>query len=224
MAEPTPVALAAAPIPTTAEIERAAAFVREEFVHDGEDPAAVLASGSARRRALDGALGELKEKAKHPSTEWRRSFSLLLGLERLLSVEEPRLKDGTVLSAHQVDALSGTLTALLAEAQRSAGAGGNGRGAAAAASPELLASAAILGLENGDGGGAQALADGDGGAAKSTRKGKAAEEEDGDRDREGEGDEDGESDAEDDEEDDDLDDEDDEDEDEDEEDDDEDDD
>jgi hypothetical protein len=206
MAEPTPVALAAAPIPTTAEIERAAAFVREEFVHDGEDPAAVLAQGSARRRALDGALGELKEKAKHPSTEWRRSFSLLLGLERLLSVEEPRLKDGTVLSAHQVDALSGTLTALLAEAQRSAGEGGNGRGAAAAASPELLASAAILGLENGDGGGAQALADGAGGAAKSTRKGKAAEEED--RDGEGEADEDGESDAEDDEEDEDLDDED----------------
>src|SRR5690606_9298063 len=33
--------------------------------------------------------------------------------------------DGTVLSAHQVDALSGTLTALLAEAQRN----GNGNGA-----------------------------------------------------------------------------------------------
>jgi ribonuclease E len=148
MAEPTPVALAAAPIPTTAEIERAESFVREAFVHDGELPDAVLAAGTARRRALDAALVELKGKAKHPSTEWRRSFSLLLGLERLLSVEDPRLKDGTVLSAHQVDALSGTLTALLAEAQRSVDAG-NGR-AAAAASPELLASAAILGLE-GDG-------------------------------------------------------------------------
>jgi ribonuclease E len=149
MAEPTPVALAAAPIPTTAEIERAESFVREAFVHDGEDAATVLAPGSARRRALDAALAELKGKAKHPSTEWRRSFSLLLGLERLLSVEDPRLKDGTVLSAHQVDALSGTLTALLAEAQRSVG-NGNGRAGAAAASPELLASAAILGLE-GDG-------------------------------------------------------------------------
>ena len=51
-----------------------------------------------------------------PSVEWRRRFSLLLGLERLLGEEEPRLVDGTVLSAHQVDALSGTLTALLAEA------------------------------------------------------------------------------------------------------------
>ena len=55
---------------------------------------------------------------QQPSIEWRRKFSLLLGLERLLSEEEPHLADGTVLSAHQVDALSGTLTALLAEAQR----------------------------------------------------------------------------------------------------------
>jgi ribonuclease E len=176
MAEPTPVALAAAPIPTTAEIERAESFVREAFVHDGELPDAVLAAGTARRRALDAALAELAAKAKHPSTEWRRSFSLLLGLERLLSVEEPRLKDGTVLSAHQVDALSGTLTALLAEAQRSAG-NGNGR-AAAAASPELLASAAILGLE-GDG---AAASDGDGrgaaGGARGDGRGAAGEGED----------------------------------------------
>ncbi|HEY7830619.1 MAG TPA: DEAD/DEAH box helicase family protein [Solirubrobacteraceae bacterium] len=166
MAEPTPVALAAAPIPNTADIARAEKFVRERFLHDGEDPEVVLAVGSPRRRALDVALKELEEKAKHPSTHWRRRFSLLLGLERILSDEEPRLKDGTVLSAHQVDALSGTLTALLAEAQRSNGngganggtnggagaAGGNGRpsgaASAAAASPELLASAAILGLEN----------------------------------------------------------------------------
>ena len=72
----------------------------------------------------------------------------------MLSDEEPRLRDGTVLSAHQVDALSGTLTALLAEAERSNGNGsGNGR-AAAAASPELLASAAILGNGKGSADGA----------------------------------------------------------------------
>src|SRR6185437_10720323 len=80
-------------------------------------------------------------KAKQPSTAWRREFSLLLGLERLMSDEEPKLADGTVLSAHQVDALSGTLTALLAESQRSAP---NGH-LADSASPELLASADILG-------------------------------------------------------------------------------
>jgi ribonuclease E len=175
MAEPTPVALAAAPIPTTAEIERAESFVREAFVHDGEEPAAVLAPGSARRRALDAALGELAEKAKHPSTEWRRSFSMLLGLERLLSVEDPRLKDGTVLSAHQVDALSGTLTALLAEAQRSAG-NGNGR-AAPAASPELLASAAILGLDGDGDGDATANGSGDGVAGKGAPSARGEEEE-----------------------------------------------
>jgi ribonuclease E len=145
MAESTQVALAAAPIPNSADIARAEKLVHERFLHDGEDPAVVLAPGCARRRALDAALKELDEQAKHPSTAWRREFSLLLGLERVLSEEEPRLRDGTLLSAHQVDALSGTLTALLAEAERSAGNGnGNGR-TAAMASPELLASASILG-------------------------------------------------------------------------------
>jgi ribonuclease E len=146
MAESTEVARAAASIPSSADIKRAEKFVRERFVHEGEDPAVALAHGSPRRRALDQALKELGDDAKHPSTAWRRDFSLLLGLERVLSEEEPKLVDGTVLSAHQVDALSGTLTALLAEAQRSQAAT-NGR-AAAAASPELLASAAILGPDD----------------------------------------------------------------------------
>ena len=146
MAESTAAAPAAASIPDSAEITRAEKFVRERFVYDGEEAADALAgeggSRTVRRRALDGALAEMAEGAKHPSTEWRRNFSLLLGLERVLSDQEPKLADGTVLSAHQVDALSGTLTALLAEAQRSGN--GNGR-AATAASPELLASASILG-------------------------------------------------------------------------------
>jgi len=148
MAEPTSVALAAATVPSPAQISRAEKLVRERFLHEGEDPAVALAPGSARRRALDQALLELEAdpKAKHPSTAWRREFSLLLGLERLLSDDEPKLADGTVLSAHQVDALSGTLTALLAEAQRAAP-NGNGR-AAASASPELLASADILGPDD----------------------------------------------------------------------------
>jgi hypothetical protein len=147
MAESTSVALAATTIPSSAEVARAEKLVRERFLHEGEDAAVALAAGTPRRRALDQALAELEEnpKAKQPSTGWRREFSLLLGLERLLSDEEPKLADGTVLSAHQVDALSGTLTALLAEAQ-----GGtpepNGR-VAASASPELLASADILGPE-----------------------------------------------------------------------------
>src|SRR5262249_30264830 len=130
------------------EISRAEKLVRERFVHEGEDPAIALAPGSARRRALDQALAELQAdpKAKRPSTAWRREFSLLLGLERLLSEPEPALADGTVLSGHQVGALSGTLTALLAAAQ-SAAADGNGR-SGTSASPELLASADILGPED----------------------------------------------------------------------------
>jgi ribonuclease E len=148
MAESTSVALAVAPVPSSADIARAEKLVRERFLHEGEDPLVALAAGTPRRRALDQALAELEEdpKAKHPSTAWRRRFSLLLGLERLLSEDEPKLADGTVLSAHQVDALSGTLTALLAEAQRPSQ-GANGR-AAASASPELLASADILGPED----------------------------------------------------------------------------
>jgi ribonuclease E len=148
MAEPTSVALEAAPIPSSAEISRAEKLVRERFLHDGENPAVALAAGSPRRAALDQALAELQAdpKAKNPSTAWRREFSLLLGLERVLSDDEPKLADGTVLSAHQVDALSGTLAALLAAAQAAAPSG-NGR---SAASPELLASAEILGIEDED--------------------------------------------------------------------------
>jgi len=138
------------PFPNPAAIARAEVFTRERFVYDGESLEDALASGSARRVALDAALGEIEEESKQPSIEWRRQFSLLLGLERLLSEDEPHLIDGTVLSAHQVDALSGTLTALLAEAQRnghgsSAIAAGNGNGNGAAPS---LASAALPGEED----------------------------------------------------------------------------
>src|ERR671917_2462068 len=126
MAEPTPAAADAAPLPDPDDISRAEKFAREPFVLPGEDVAEALAPGGARRRALEAALAEIAAGAKHPSTHWRREFSLMMGLERVLSDEEPKLADGTSLNPHQVDALSGTLTALLAEAQR--GANGNGNG------------------------------------------------------------------------------------------------
>ena len=121
------------PFPSPAAIARAELFTRERYVYEGESLEDALAPGSARRRALDAALTELDDGADKPSIEWRRHYSLLLGLERLLSEEEPHLADDTVLSAHQVDALSGTLTALLAEAQRN----GNGNGAAPAPPPPV---------------------------------------------------------------------------------------
>ncbi|HLB21358.1 MAG TPA: DEAD/DEAH box helicase family protein, partial [Solirubrobacteraceae bacterium] len=167
MAESSSAALAVAPIPSSAQISRAEKLVRERFLHEGEDAAVALAAGSPRRIALDAALAELQAdaKAKHPSTAWRREFALLLGLERVLSEDEPKLADGTVLSAHQVDALSGTLAALLAAAQAKA-LNGNGR-TAASASPELLASAEIFGPEDVSPGrnGAGAQVDGDAPAA-----------------------------------------------------------
>ncbi len=128
MAELTSVAPEATPaIPSEAAIKRAAKFTREPFVLPGEDAAAQLAPGTARRRALDAALAELEAGAKVPSVAWRQRWSLLLGLDRLLSQDDPKLADGTELSAHQVDALSGTLTALLAESA-SVNGGANGAG------------------------------------------------------------------------------------------------
>jgi hypothetical protein len=107
----------ASPAPTGADLARAQAFCREPFVLEGEDQQVALAPGTPRRRALDAALRELAEGRTEPSVAWRREWSLMLGLERVLAEEEPHLADGTVLSAHQVDALSGTLIALLAEAE-----------------------------------------------------------------------------------------------------------
>ena len=107
----------------------------------GRTTGAALSPGSARRRAFDAAQAELDAGAKVPSVAWRQRWSLLLGLDRLLSQDEPKLADGTVLSAHQVDALSGTLTALLAEA-----ANGTSPNGGVAAEPQL-ASVAIPGEE-----------------------------------------------------------------------------
>src|SRR4051794_11184084 len=135
MAE-SPSVLAPSPV-EEASLARAEKFTLEPFVHEGEDAAVVLAEGTPRRHALDDALAEIEAGNAEPSVEWRRNYSLMLGLERLLAQEEPHLVDGTVLSAHQVDALSGTLIALLPEAQGAGrgtnggngngGAGGNGR-------------------------------------------------------------------------------------------------
>jgi hypothetical protein len=82
MANTTDVAARVA-VPTSADIERASSFAREPFLLDGEGPEA-LAPGTARRQALDAALAEIAAGATEPSVEWRRNYSLLLGLERFL--------------------------------------------------------------------------------------------------------------------------------------------
>ena len=152
MADPT-TGVTMTPPPSEAAMARAEKFTRERFVHPGETAEDALAPGTPRRRALDAALAELDAGRGAPSVEWRREFSLLLGLERLLSEDEPVLVDGAVLSAHQVDALSGTLTALMADVQSVANGGngnGNGGNGKANGAPPPMASSAIPGEEDGE--------------------------------------------------------------------------
>jgi ribonuclease E len=118
------------------DLARAEKFTFEPFIHEGDDPAVVLAPGTARRRALDEALAEMDQGLDQPSIAWRQKYSLMLGLERLLSHDEPKLADGTVLNAHQVDALSGTLIALMAELEMSRNGSGPNGSAKAEALPQ----------------------------------------------------------------------------------------
>src|SRR5215212_9696953 len=121
-------AATAASVPSVQDRSRVEEFTREPFLHDGETAEDALAPGTPRRRAFDAALSELERGKERPSHEWRRQYSLLLGLERLLFEDEPHLADGTLLSAHQVDALAGTLTALSADIMRNGNGNGNGTG------------------------------------------------------------------------------------------------
>ena len=97
---------------------RAAEWAGEPFLHPGEDAAQVLAPGTARRLALDDALAELAAGRTEPSSDWKIRYALMLGLERVLSEKPPHLRSGTELRRHQIDALAGMLTELIAAAQR----------------------------------------------------------------------------------------------------------
>ncbi len=104
--------------PLAAAAYRAEAWAGEPFLRDGEDPAQALAPGTARRRALDEATAEIGEGKRSPSPQWKVRFGFMLGLERVLAEPEPRTKSGTALRRHQVDALAGMLTELIAASQR----------------------------------------------------------------------------------------------------------
>jgi ribonuclease E len=107
---------------------RASEWAGEPFLHPGEEPERVLAPDTARRRALDEALAELDAGRDAPSSDWRVRFGLMLGLERVLAENPPRLASGTELRRHQVDALAGMLTQLIAANQAAAeAANGNGQ-------------------------------------------------------------------------------------------------
>jgi superfamily II DNA or RNA helicase len=106
---------------------RAEAWAGEPFIREGEDPARVLAPGTSRRRALDDALAEIEAGRGAPSPDWKVRYGLMLGLERVLAEERPHLASGTELRRHQVDALAGMLTELIA-ANEHAAEPGNGNG------------------------------------------------------------------------------------------------
>src|SRR5215207_1141644 len=104
----------------TRDAVRAQEWAGEPFLHPGEDPAEALAPGTARRAALDEALAELVANRRSPSSRWKVRFGLLLGLERVLSSKPPTTAAGTELRKHQIDALAGMLTELIAANQRQA--------------------------------------------------------------------------------------------------------
>jgi superfamily II DNA or RNA helicase len=103
-----------------ADAIRAEEWAGEPFLHPGEEPAEVLAPGTARRTALDEALAEMAAGRTTPSPRWKVRFGLLLGLERVLSSKPPTTAAGTELRKHQIDALAGMLTELIAANQRQA--------------------------------------------------------------------------------------------------------
>jgi len=105
---------------------RAEAWAGEPFLHPDEEPETVLAPGTARRRALDDALAEIEGGARDPSYGWKIRYALMLGLERVLSERPPRLASGTELRRHQIDALAGMLTELIAATQVEPDLNGNG--------------------------------------------------------------------------------------------------
>jgi ribonuclease E len=104
---------------------RAEAWAGEPFLREGEDPAVSLAPGTSRRRALDDALAEIEAGRREPSPGWKVQYGLMLGLERVLAEPRPHLASGTELRRHQVDALAGMLTELIASHEKEA----NGNGA-----------------------------------------------------------------------------------------------
>ena len=121
-----------------AAAQRAADWAGEELLRADEDPVEVLAPGTARRRALDDALAEIEAGHERPSSPWKVRYGLMLGLERVLSEERPKLAAGTTeLRRHQVDALAGMLTELITANQRE-DTNGNGNGIALEDAPEQL--------------------------------------------------------------------------------------
>src|SRR5579862_7857204 len=124
--------LSEAPNGLRADALRAEAWAGEPFLRADEDPDVVLAPGTAFRYALDAAIAEIDAGSKTPSPEWKVRYALMLGLERVLYEKPPHLASGTELRRHQVDALAGMLTELIAANQKHENGNGSSNGAVVA--------------------------------------------------------------------------------------------
>ncbi|HUG65855.1 MAG TPA: DEAD/DEAH box helicase family protein, partial [Gaiellaceae bacterium] len=111
-----------------AAARRAESWFGEPFLQPDEDALQALAPDTARRVALDDALGEMDAGVAKPSSRWKVRYGLMLGLERVLTEDPVRTAAGTELRRHQVDALAGMLAELIAATQRPAEENGNGNG------------------------------------------------------------------------------------------------
>src|SRR5688500_6909450 len=111
----------------------------QPLLHPDEEPGKLLAPGTTRRNAPDEGRTEMAAGRRAPSRRWKVRFGLMLGLERVLSSKPPATAAGTELRKHQIDALAGMLTELIAANQRDAeeDENGNGHGAAADEAEEL---------------------------------------------------------------------------------------
>jgi superfamily II DNA or RNA helicase len=133
----TPTLTSDTPEDLAAAARRAESWCGEPFLVEGEDAAVALASGTARRAALDDALAEIEAGLPRPSARWKVRYGLMLGLERVLTEDPARTAAGTELRRHQVDALAGMLAELIASTQRAADENGNGNGAGNGAVAEV---------------------------------------------------------------------------------------
>ena len=105
----------------TAAALRAEAWAGEPFLRPGEDPAEVLAGGRMPAGAPSTTPWTRWTRAcGAPRLTWRVRYALMLGLERVITDHPPRLASGTELRRHQIDALAGMLTELIAKARGAA--------------------------------------------------------------------------------------------------------
>jgi ribonuclease E len=138
-AETTPALTPETQLDLTEDARRAEVWFGEPFIHEGEEAAVALAPGTARRAALEHALEEIEAGLPEPSPRWKVRYGLMLGLERVLTQDPVRTASGTELRRHQVDALTGMLTELIASTQRAAEENGNGNGSGNGVAPAEVA-------------------------------------------------------------------------------------